>query len=281
MAAIQTPAFMLSSATLMIAPAFTTDVFALTPGVHSVGMVKEVAVNVDSSMIELKNGIAQALVESRRTGVNAKITGTVFEMTSKNLLIASAFDPSSAVVAKRGVLTAAANAAAVSLTYNSYPVPGQAASGVTAIGDVPTGSTIVIQRPGSEIDYVFPAVTSGVTSGTGPWTTPIAGTQAIPAGMSFPVGSSVWILTPVPVADITADTLFGVKITGTLSSYDRPVTAVFPKCRVAKGFALSYAESDFGSMPWEFSPLLMATSEATGRLGEIGTNAPGRLYVGA
>lgn len=281
MANIQTPAFMLSSATLMIAPAFTTDVFALTPALHSVGMVREISVNVDSSLIELKNGIAQALVESRRTGVSATITGTVFEMTAKNLMIASAIDPSGAVVVKRGVLTTALSAAAASVVYNSDPVPGQATSGVTAVGDVPSGSTIIIQRPGSEIDYVFPTISSGVTTGVGPWTTPIAGSYAIPAGMTFPIGSRIWILTPVAVADTTADALFGVKITGTLSSYDRPVTAVFPKCRIAKGFNLSYAESDYGSMPWELSPILLAASEATGRLAELGTTAPGRLFVGA
>ena len=281
MAKVKTPAFMLSSATLMIAPAFTTDVFSLTPDTHSVGMVRELAINVDSSMIELKNGIAQALVESRRTGVSASISGQVFEHTAKNLMVAAAIDPSSAVVVKRGILTTAANAAAVALVYNSDPVPGQADSAITVVGDVPSGSTIIIQRAGDETDYVFPCVSSGVTTGTGPWTTPIAGTQAIPAGMSFPIGSRIWILTPVPIANTTADALFGVKIVGTLSSYDRPVTAVFPKCRIGKGFSLSYAESDYGSMPWELSPLLMASSEATGRLAEIGASAPGRLYVGA
>lgn len=278
MAQVQTPAFMLSSATLMIAPAFTTDVFALTPALHSVGMVREIAVSVDSSMLELKNGIAQATVDARRTGVSANISGTVFEMTAKNMLVASALDPSAAVVVKRGVLTTAANAAAVALVYNSDPVPGQADSAITAVGDVPSGSTILIQRPGVENDYVFPTVSTGVTTGTGPWTTPIASGSAIPAGMSFPVGSRVWILTPIPVAQTDADALFGVKITGTLSNYDRPVTAIFPKCRVGKGFNLSYSETDYGSMPWELTPFLLAASEATGRLAEIGTNASGRLF---
>jgi hypothetical protein len=278
---VKTPAFMLSSATIMLAPAFATDVFALTPDAHSVGMCREVSVNVDSSMIELKNGIAQALVEARRTNVSAMISGTVFEYTAKNLLVASALDTSSAVIVKRGVLTAAANAAAVALTYNSDPIPGQTDSAITAVGDAPSGSTVLIQRAGDETAYVFPTVSTGATTGTGPWTTPIASGNAIPAGMSFPIGSRVWILTPIPVASTTADALFGVKITGTLSNYDRPVTAVFPKCRINKGFNLSYAEQDFGSMPWEFSPVLLAASEATGRLAEIGTNAPGRLFIGA
>ena len=281
MAAVQTPAFMLSSATLMIAPAFTTDVFSLTPALHSVGMVREVAISVDSSLLELKNGIAQATVDARRMGVSSTISGTVFEMTAKNLMVAAALDPTTATVVKRGVLTTAAAGAAVSLVYNSDPIPGQANSAIAAVGDVPLGSTILLQRVGGETDYVFPTISTGVTTGTGPWTTPIASGSAIPAGMSFPVGSRVWVLTPIPVAQTDADALFGIKITGTLSNYDRPVTAVFPKCRVGKGFNLSYAETDYGSMPWELTPFLLSASEATGRLAELGTTAPGRLYVGA
>lgn len=280
MANVQTPAFMLSSATLMIAPAFTTPVFDLTPDLHSVGMVREMGVTVDSSLLELKNGIAQAVVESRRIDVSAMIAGTVYEMTSRNLLIASALNPTASVVMKRGVLTTAANAAAVALVYNSDPIPGQTTSAITAVGDVPSGSTVLLQRPGDETAYVFPTVSTGATTGTGPYTTPIAGTSAIPVGMSFPIGTRVWVLTPIAIADANADEIYGVKIVGTLSNNDRPVTAVFPKVRVSKGFNLSFTESDYGGMPWEFKPLNLASSEATGRLAEIGVNAPGKLYIG-
>jgi hypothetical protein len=98
--------------------------------------------------------------------------------------------------------------------------------------------------------------------------------------MSFPIGSRVWVVTPVAVASMDADQLFGVKIVGTLSNYDRPVTAVFPKVRMSKGFNLSFQESEYGSMPWEMSPLLLSAAEATNRLAEIGTRAPGKVYVG-
>lgn len=281
MAEVQKNAFMLSSATLMMAPAFTTDVFTLTPALHSVGMAREIAVGVDSSLIELKNGIAQATVDARRTGVSANISGTIFEMTAQNLLRASALDPSAAVVVKRGVLTAAAAAAAVSLSINSDPVPGDTASAITAVGDIPAGATILIQRPNGETDYIFPTMSSGVATGAGPYVVPIAGSYVIPAGMSFPIGSKVWIVSPIPVASTTADQLFGVKIVGTLSNYDRPVTMVFPKVRIAKGFQLSFTEGDYGSMPWEMMPFLLSTQEATGRLTEVGTTRPGMLYVGA
>lgn len=281
MADVQKNAFMLSSATMMMAPAFTTDVFSLTPALHSVGMAREISVGVDSSLIELKNGIAQATIDARRTGVSASISGTIFEMTAQNLLRASALDPTGAVVVKRGTLTVALASAAVSVSVNSDPVPGDSTSAITGVGDIPSGSTILIQRPGGETDYIFPTMSSGVATGAAPFVIPIAGAYAIPAGMTFPVGSKVWIVSPIPVASTTADQMFGIKIVGTLSNYDRPVTMVFPKCRIAKGFQLSFTETDYGSMPWELMPFLLSAQEATGRLSEVGTTRPGMLYVGA
>jgi hypothetical protein len=276
---VQKNAFMLSSATLMVAPAFTTDVFALTPALHSVGMAREIAVAVDSSLIELKNGIAQALVDSRRTNVSASLSATIYEMSAQNIMRSLALS-GSPVQVKRGVLASAANAAAVSLSVTSDPIPGDANSAITVLGDIPAGSTILIQRVGSETDYVFPTMSSGATTGTGPFAIPIAAPYVIPAGMSFPAGSRVWIVSPQKIANMDSDDLFGVKITGTLSNYDRPVTAVFPKVRMVKGFNLSYSETDYGSMPWEMAPMIMSVSEATGRLTEIGTRAPGMVYVG-
>jgi hypothetical protein len=128
---------------------------------------------------------------------------------------------------------------------------------------------------------VFPTKSSGAATGTGPYTIPIAAPYAIPAGMTFAAGDSVWIINDAPIASMDADDLFGVKITGTLSNYNRPVTAIFPKVRVSKGFQISFSEKDYGSMPMELAPLLLASSEATGRLAEIGTRAPGRIYLGS
>lgn len=280
MASPRSNSFMLSSATIMMAPAFTTPVFELQPALHSLGMARDVSIKVDSSLIELKNGIAQTTVDARRTGVSASISATLFEMTAANIQRSMALASATSPQVKRGVLTAAAAAAAVSLSINSNPVPGDTNSAITAVGDIPSGSTILIQRINGEQDYVFPTTSTGVATGTGPYTIPIAGTSAIPTGMSFAAGANVWILTPIAIANSTADDLFGVKITGTLSNYDRPVTALFPKVRVSKGFQLQFTETDYGSMPLELTPFILSAAEATGRLAEIGTNAPGVVYVG-
>lgn len=281
MAEVQKSAFALSSATVMIGAAFTDDVFALTPAANSVGMVSEVNIAVDSSITELLNGVAQASVDAKRTGASASITANIYEMTAQNFMRSQAI-AGAAVLPKRGRLTAAAAAGAVSLSIETLPIPGEANSGITALGDIPSGSVILLQRPSGETDYVFPTKTSGAATGTGPFTVPIADPYAIPTGMSFPIGTLVWIVQPVAVGDIDADALYCVKITGTLSNFDRPVTYVAPKVRMVRGFQMSFNETQYTSMPWEMKPLLLSAGEVASlpRGEEIGTRRGGTIYVG-
>lgn len=282
MADVQKSAFSLSSATIMIGEAFTDDVFALTPEDHSVGMVSEVSVGVDSQITELLNGVQQVTVDAKRTSVSGSITGNVYEMTAQNFMRAQAMS-GTAVAPKRGVLTAAAAAGAVSLTIASDPIPGEATSAISALGDIPSGSTILIQRDGGETDYVFPTKTSGAATGTGPYTVPIADPYDIPADMSFAAGDRVWIIAPVGVGDMDADALFCVKIAGTLTAYDRPAVYIAPKVRMVRGFALNFNETAYASMPWEMKPLLLSSTEVASapRLDEIGRRRTGQLYIGA
>lgn len=282
MADVQKSAFSLSSATLMMAPAFTTDVFSLTPSANSVGMVSEVNVSVDSSVTELLNGVAQVTVDSRKTGVKAAISANVFEMTAANFMRAQSLASSTPISVKRGKLTAIAAAGAVSLTVSSYPVPGEASSAISTLGDIPAGSTLLIQRESTgEIDYVFPTMSSGATTGTGPFVIPIASPYVIPANMSFAVNDTVWIVSPISIASSIDDELFGVKITGSLTNFNRPVTVVFPKVRISKGFTIAFNETQYSSMPWELQPIILSAGEISGRLSEIGTKRPGLVYVGA
>lgn len=284
MADVQKSAFSLSSATIMMANAFdgTDDVFSLRPDKHSVGMVSEVAVNLDSSVTELLNGVSQTTVDAKRTGVKANISGNVFEYTTANLLRAQSLSTAPQVI-KRGVLTADAAGGAVSLSIKSDPIPGETGSAITALTDIPAGSTLLIQRVNGEQDYVFPTKTSGAATGTADaYTVPIAAPYALPQALSFAAGARVWVLQPVPFGNIDADSFFAVKITGTLSAYDRPVTFIAPKVRVTQGFQISFNETQYGSMPWQMQPLLLTRGEVQSnpRFADIGTRQPGLLYVG-
>lgn len=281
MADVQKSAFSLSSATIMLGKAFVDDVFSLTPAAHSVGMVSETNITLDSSLNSLLNGVAQSEVDSKRTNVQSMITGNVFEMTAQNFMRAHAMSGAATAV-KRGRLGTALVGGATSVSIASDPIPGEASSAITNLSDIPSGSTILIQRPGGEDDYVFPTKTNAAATGTGPFVLPLGADHAIPAGMSFPVGSYVWVVPPVPVGDIDADDLFCVKITGVLSQFKRPLTYIAPKVRIVKGFGISYNETQYASMAWELKPQLMSVGEAASmpRLAEIGTRMTGRLYVG-
>jgi hypothetical protein len=281
MADVKKSAFVLSSATVMLGKAFVDDVFSLTPAEHSVGMVSEVAVPVESQVTELLNGVSQSTVDAVRTGVTTMITANVYEMTAQNAMRGHSLSGQATPV-RRGILSAAAAAGAVSLSVNSDPIPGESTSAITNLSEIPAGSTVLLQRPGGESDYVFPTKTSAAATGTGPFTLPIAAPYAIPANMSFPAGTRVWIIQPVLVGNIDADDLFCVKVTGKLSQFDRPLTFVAPKVRMVKGFGLSFNETQHTSMAWEMKPLLMTTSEVSShpRFPEIGTRGPGLLYVG-
>lgn len=282
MADVKKNAFLLSSASLMLAPAFVEDVYALTPEDHGVGMIREVSINLDSSLLELKNGVAQATVDSKRTGYSAGLSGTVYEMTSQNISRSMALSGATGAV-KRGKLTTALVGAAVSLVIESDPIPGDTNSAITALGDIPAGSDLLLQRPDGSTDYVFPTKSTGPATGTGPgpFTVTLSTDYKLPTGMSFPIGTKVYVLPRIALGNIDADDLFCAKVVGTLSNYDRPVVVVFPKLKVAQGFNLTFNETDYGGMPWSLTPFLLSGQEATGRLADIGTKAFGDVYIGA
>lgn len=274
---IRKNAFMLSSAELMLAKFGTVPVFDLTPELHSVGLSQEISINLDSSNIDLTAGVAQAIVDTKRTGVQTAITGSVREYTAENLMRAQGL-AGAAATARRGKLTAVANAESVSLTVASDPVPGEASS---ALGPdpIPAGATLLIQD-GANTALVFPTRSSAAsTVAQEVHTIAIAGNYKIPTGMNFGIGATVWVLTEMAIGDTGQTDLFSVKIVGTLSNFNKPVVAVFPKVSITRGFALSFTETEYGAMPWEMRPMLLAASEATGRLAEVGTKAPGRLYA--
>jgi len=281
MAEVQKSAFSLSGATLMMGRAFVDDVFGLTPDKHSVGMAQEIRVVVDSSRNELLNGVAQSVVDSKRTNVKPSITGNVFEYTAQNFMRAQGL-AGAAITPKRGVLTADVTAGAVSLTVASDPIPGETTSAITAIGDIPAGSSILIQLADGT-DLVFPTKSSAAATAAAPnFTIPIAGDFKIPADMTFPAGSKVWIVQEIGIGAITEDDLFCVKVSGKLANFNRPVVFVAPKVRMVKGFEVGFSETQYGSMPWEMSPQLMSRGEVSSlpRLSEIGTKRSGVTYVG-
>src|SRR3546814_7781757 len=157
-------------------------------------MVKEVSVPIDSSMITLANGVSQAIVASKRTGVQPTISFTSYEFTAQNVMRSLAMNDTAAVL-KRGALKAALVGAETELTVSSSPIPGEPTSAIAAVGDIPSGSTLLIQKPRPNQAYVFPTKSRGAATAAAPdFTVPIAANYALPAGMAFPADSLVWVV---------------------------------------------------------------------------------------
>lgn len=275
MADVKSPSFLIGNATVMLAPQ-ATDVFSLNPADHSIGMVKAVTVGMESDTIDLRNGILQNLVDQKKSGVRLNTTFEGYEFTAQNLFRAAGLT-SVALQRRRGALTANAAAAATSLTIASDPIPGDANTAITSNAQIPQGATLLVQRTGTP-DFVFPVRTTAATTGAGPY---VATISAIPTGMSFAIGDRAWVVNEVDVGSQATEEFFCMKLAGTLSNYDVPLVLVFPKVKIMRGFNLNFSETDYSNMPFEISPFFLSTSEATGRLAEIGTTVNGKAYIGA
>lgn len=271
-------AFLLSSATVMIgAYGGAVPVFDLDPTNHSVGMVKNVKISMTSSEIELRNGIQQNLVDSLKSGVKLSASFEGYEFSAKNLQLSLGI-AGTPIQYLRGKLNTTPTALATSITVVADAVPGESATwpASPAIGDIPAGSTLLIQKLGAG-DIVFPVkTTAAATFASGVFTLAIS---ALPAGMSFAAGDRVWVANALAVGSTAPLDYFCMKIAGTLSGNDKPAVMIFPKIKIVKGFDMNFNETQYSNLPFEISPYFLTAAEVTGRLSEIGTNAQGRLYV--
>lgn len=257
MADVKDPKFVIGNATVMLAP-YNADVFALTPTAHSIGMVKAVTITQEADQIMLRNGVAQNTVDTQKSNVSMTTTFEGYEFSAQNLIYALGLQGTS-VKRLRGSLTLAVASGGTSLSINSNPVPGDPTSLIDATSDLPIGATLLLQKAG-EPDNVYPCKLTAATTGTGPYVATIA---ALPAGISFAVGDIVWVVNEINAGSTEQDQYFCVKIVGKFSANDEPIVVVMPKVKVAKGFNLSFSETDYSNLPFELTPLVMTKSETT------------------
>lgn len=275
MAEVRDPKFVIGNATVMLAP-YTDDVYALTPDLNSIGMVKSVSMEQSADQIMLKNGIAQLTVDSQKSAVAMSLTFEGYEFSARNAMYSLGLT-NTVVKRLRGTLTTAAASASTSFSIVSSPVPGDAASGITAIGDIPIGAVLLIQKA-SDPANVFVTKTTAVTTGAGPYVATVA---ALPTGVSFAVGDIVWIMNEIDAGSSRQDQFLCAKIVGTTSTDNEPIVVLFPKVRVMKGFSLSFSETDYSNMPFELTPYVMSKTELVGRTKLVGFDKTlARAYMG-
>ncbi|BAQ50290.1 hypothetical protein [Methylobacterium aquaticum] len=230
----KTGRFHFSTATLCIAPMLEQK--AINPLTHSVGLVKNVRVEVTPSKVDLTQGIQNDVVASVTNGMPITGSGEVYEYTAKNFAYGLSQDPAGLV--DMGEPSA---------------VSGPVASGATSV----TVAGLVGAAPGKWIyiqenldDQIHIAKLSGADAGK----LDFAG-YPVPTGMSFSGGARVGLLNKIDADASKANNNYAVRIIGIALDKSTPITLHFPKARITRGFSMGFSSENFANMPFEWTPM--------------------------
>ena len=278
-AAVKTNNFMLSQATLMLAPfaqGSANMTFDLDPAANSVGLIKNLQTKEESSQVELRAGVRQLLVDSQKSGVKVSVSAEVYEYTAKNMLYSLSLNRTTQVVKAAGLAGALA-AAGASLNLAATAPAGSTAAPIT-LADLTSGTVLMIQGTGDFSDRTFITKVSATPSAL----TAVAISPPVPAGMSFSIGDGVFLVNQIPVGTTATQDFFSLKVVGMLANENKPVTIIFPKVKILKGFNFDFTEDKYGSMAWEIDPYFMTTADigSDARLAMIGTSQLSTAFVG-
>lgn len=238
----KTDQFVLSTATVMVGE--LEDLYELNPVDHTLGLVKNFTVTADPTFTELTQGIQNDVVMSVKTGDGLRGTFEAYEYTIRNMAYAAGVAGYESKYAEStGTFTSATGTSGTSVVCAEPP------TGIVA------GSWISIQSGIDDVVHVG-KVTSVSTN-----TITLGAAYAIPASLTFPVGSKVRKLAELSTGATTAQASVAMKVTAILPAQNNPVTLLFPKVKITRGFNLNFTSDNFGNMPFEFTPYAPVTTD--------------------
>lgn len=244
----QTAQFLLATGTLMIGP--SSKVMELTPALHSLGLVKNVAAVADPQFAELTQGVQNDVVYSVNTNNQVRISAEVYEHTNRNLAYGVGLDGSGTDFAMSSQATTLASQMTASAVANVATGDG---------ADFEAGDWLIIQDvTDGNMDKIHVGKVASVASDA----VTLATGYAVPTGVTFPAGSRVYhIPKPITLGAGNSMPALGAKIVGVLPEGNEPVTLVFPKVRITKGFSLSFAGDNFQNLPFEIVPYALLPTD--------------------
>ena len=247
----RTQAFVLSSATVMIGQ--MSQLYDLNPAVNSIGLVKNFQASATPTYVDLTQGSKGNIIDSVMTNNQVKASMEVYEYTAANLAYGLGLD-GSLLVAPTGDYPCD-TALIGSTTTPVYSATFDAATDVSAA--FPQGAWVMIQ------DINFPdhvhyakltAATTAATNGSVHTHTLTFQGQGLKSGNNFPIGSRIGVVNVVDVGSKDNQPYLAAKVTAILPNDNQPVTMLFPKIRVTKGFSISFSSDKFTDLPFEFQP---------------------------
>lgn len=234
--------FLLSTATVMVGP--VADLLKLNPLDHSLGLVKNFTLSADPQFVELTQGLTNDVVMSLKTGDGSRASCEVYEYTTRNLAYAAGLDGSS-ISYDPITATFTTSAAATSTTVTLSAAP----TGIAA------GDWIFIQNGIDDLVHV--GKVASISTNTITLTT----NSAIPTNLVLAAGSRVGKVRQISMGVSTPNTTLAAKVTAILPQDNKPVTLLFPKIKITRGFNIAFSSDSFGNMPFEFTPYASAMTD--------------------
>lgn len=236
--------FLLGSATVMVGA--QADLFNLNPTDHSIGLVKNFTLSSEPSYVQLTQGVKNTIVDSALTSNPVRATMEVFEATAKNINYGLGLDGST-----------------LSSTGSTYhpnaTIAAAATTFVIAGSDVTstfTAGSWVMIKEGDDKVHIAKVASSAFSTNT---TVTFTG-YAVPAGVSFTTAANITKVVEIGVGSKVDQPYLSAKVVGLLSNGE-PITMLFPKLRVVKGFSLAFTTENYGNLPFEFTPYEMTSSD--------------------
>lgn len=245
----QSNSFLLSSATVCIGP--TASLYDLNPTAHSIGLVKNFQAVSEPTYVEMTQGIRNSVAMSVRNNDGLRCSMEVYEYSLRNLAYAAGLDASGASF-NANTTSPWLSTASITAAATAIIVPGD----VTAT--VAVGDWIYIQN-GLD-DYVHIAKVSARVFSTN--TTITFAGYAIPAGLTFPIGSRVGEVQRINLGAAVVQPDLCAKVIGVMPKDQRPVVIMYPKIKITKGFGLSFQVDNFQNMPFEFTPYALVSGDS-------------------
>lgn len=244
----KTNSFLIGAATVMIGP--MADVYKLTPADNSIGLVKNFQVTAEPNYTELTQGIQNTIVYSVLTANPVRCSMEVYEFNGKNLAYGLGLDGSSYVEQTAKTLKTAITAGGTSVVADAASNPNWA-----------TGDYIILQEDKGDKIHVGILASNG-TFNTDQVTLTFTANTAIPTGMTFAASRTrVARVNKIEVGSKDAQPFLSAKVVGILPEDNKPITILFPKLRITKGFTLSFGSEGFGNLPFEFTPYEMVSAD--------------------
>lgn len=239
----KTTKFHFSLASVLVGP--QASFLSLNEADHSIGLVKNIAVTADPTIVDLTQGVINDVVDQQVTNVNVRASFEVYEYTAKNLAYSMALDGTSSLYTP--------------VTQTSQPLKAAVAAGATTFtmdgdhtADFPAGSFGFLQEGLDSYAHIFKVVSSAFASTT--TTVTITG-YAVPTGMAFSTANGrAGVFNKIDYNPSAINTFHSCRIVGTMKNDSRPLVLHFPKIRILKGFNMRFASEAFGNMQWEFTP---------------------------